>query len=130
MAPRGILLDVSCDSTPKGADVMDAAMRERFNEIADGLYGEARKMNRDMHISKETYDFVLDYGISIGEEFNSLCEEGTFSSDQVCSYLEYYGTICAFWEVCGTEVPAIEKLARHMDQVFISKIDPRTTGQA
>ena len=116
---------------------MDGMARDRFNTIANSIYEEARKKNRDMQVSKESYDFILDYGMLLGEEFSSVCEsvqdaaEGgpleskSFSREQVCGYLEYYQTICAFWELCGTGIPAIEKLARDMDQVFISKIDPR-----
>ena len=39
---------------------MDGMARDRFNTIADSIYEEARKKNRDMQVSKESYDFILD----------------------------------------------------------------------
>ena len=117
---------------------MDNKKREEFNNLINDIYAEARKKDCNMQISNEAYDFILDYGKMISEEFYSICDsakdsakafshdEKTFFTDQVCSYLEYYQAICSLWELCATEVPAVEKLVRGMDQVFISNIDPRT----
>lgn len=113
---------------------MENNKREEFNEIINSIYEKARKMDRNMQVEKESYDFLIDYGKELSNEIFSVLEEPAegssegekaFFKNQVSAYIEYYGAICSFWELCGTEIPAIEKLATDMDQVFISRIDPR-----
>jgi hypothetical protein len=101
--------------------------RNRFIEITDSIFEDARENDPEMTIEEGDYNFLINYGKELGKDYISKIGDDpekidanvpAYTAFQTRGYLEYNKFIISLYAIGGEELPAIAKLVRDMDEAF------------